>query len=644
MRRLTASFVAASLALWLTGCGGGGSLGGGSTPSPTITSVSVTASPTTITTAQTATCTATVAGTGSFSSSVTWTATKGTITSSGVLTPSGTGTTTCTATSTQDQTKSSGASITVTAPAVSVIISPTSATVPSGGTQQFTATVVNATDTSVTWSTTAGTISTSGLLSLAGVAAGTNVTVTVTSNADSTKSATAQVTITQRQITIALSPSTANSRLLTPMFPIGVGNPSPSNTLVADDLSATGIQAGDIATTTDPSGSVGVYTVTAADVANGYFLWPYAFNCTDTNGCHPTSVVLTTTYAPHFIKAQVASADGTIKSNTLWIPFTTDQQTMVFSKDGSSIYFALSSYPVQKYATADGASQGTVMGENNLSIAVDDQTGDLITNESTTEGSLTGTIYATSILGNSANANTITIAHSAISILMAVAAKSGVGYATDTAAGTLDQIDLSQMAVIDSVPSGIDPWAMDVATVKNTDLIATYSVQDTTLRYFDKNLDLISSLPLTGVTGDTGKDFTGGWPLKLFASGTVALLSSYDKLLITASLDTTNTLQLAKQISLAGNPIGLAKDEAHQAIIVWYANTATGVTTVQSFDLATLTPKTIDASSLPVGFEASGILVSSDGTKLYVGGINFTDDAVHGFKANQPSLYILKNQ
>jgi hypothetical protein len=47
---------------------------------------------------------------------------------------------------------------------VSVQISPTLSTLASGGTQQFSATVSGSNNTAVTWSTTAGTISSSGLL------------------------------------------------------------------------------------------------------------------------------------------------------------------------------------------------------------------------------------------------------------------------------------------------------------------------------------------------------------------------------------------------------------------------------------------------------------------------------------------------
>src|SRR5258708_16992572 len=82
-------------------------------------------------------------------------------------------------------------------PPVSVSISPTSATLNGGGTQQFTATVSGSTNTAVTWSLSgAGTLSSSGLYTTpATVANQTTATVTATSQADTTKSPSATGTI-----------------------------------------------------------------------------------------------------------------------------------------------------------------------------------------------------------------------------------------------------------------------------------------------------------------------------------------------------------------------------------------------------------------------------------------------------------------
>lgn len=97
------------------------------------------------------------------------------------------------------------ASTTPTPIPLSITISPLTATVATGGTEQFTATVENTSNTAVTWqvngvtggNATAGTISSSGLYTAAGaVPSPATVTVTAVSQADTTKSASAQVTIT----------------------------------------------------------------------------------------------------------------------------------------------------------------------------------------------------------------------------------------------------------------------------------------------------------------------------------------------------------------------------------------------------------------------------------------------------------------
>jgi len=80
---------------------------------------------------------------------------------------------------------------------VSVSISPTSATVASGGTRQFTTGVTGTTNTAVTWSVSGGgKISSSGLYTAPTVSVNTAATVKATSTADTTKSATASITIT----------------------------------------------------------------------------------------------------------------------------------------------------------------------------------------------------------------------------------------------------------------------------------------------------------------------------------------------------------------------------------------------------------------------------------------------------------------
>ncbi len=86
------------------------------------------------------------------------------------------------------------ASFSATVQLVSVTIVPLTSTLLEGNAQQFIATVGNTANQTVTWTSTGGTVTASGLFT-AGATAGA-ASVTATSVQDSTKSATAQITIT----------------------------------------------------------------------------------------------------------------------------------------------------------------------------------------------------------------------------------------------------------------------------------------------------------------------------------------------------------------------------------------------------------------------------------------------------------------
>jgi len=101
-------------------------------------------------------------------------------------------------------------------PSVTVFISPASATMQAGRTQQFTSSVSGASDTSVAWqvngvsggNATIGTVSAAGLYAAPVVAPNPAVvTVTCVSNADATKSASATVTVTPATSIRVLEPN-----------------------------------------------------------------------------------------------------------------------------------------------------------------------------------------------------------------------------------------------------------------------------------------------------------------------------------------------------------------------------------------------------------------------------------------------------
>lgn len=141
--------------------------------------------------------TATVQGTSN--TAVNWSTSLGTISASGLFTaPKVTSNTsvTVTAKSVVDTTRNDSAFVTVVRPSVSVSISPTSDSLVSGETQQFVAVVQGTTNTALTWSVTAGTISSGGLFRAPSVTStSTTVTVTATSVADTSKHATASVVV-----------------------------------------------------------------------------------------------------------------------------------------------------------------------------------------------------------------------------------------------------------------------------------------------------------------------------------------------------------------------------------------------------------------------------------------------------------------
>jgi hypothetical protein len=131
---------------------------------------------------------------------VSWSATTGTVNSSGLFTASAVTVSTAatvTATSAADPTKSAKASVTLQPRAAIVVsISPASATLPSAAVQQFTASVSNTSKPQVTWSSTAGSITSAGLYTAPTVSSTTTATITAASQADTTKKAFAALPIT----------------------------------------------------------------------------------------------------------------------------------------------------------------------------------------------------------------------------------------------------------------------------------------------------------------------------------------------------------------------------------------------------------------------------------------------------------------
>ena len=145
---------------------------------------------------------------------------------------------------------------------IAVSVSPVTATLGAGATQQFTATVAGSTNSAVTWSATGGSVSSTGLYT-APSTPGT-YTVTATSVADPTQSASATVTV-NAPVAIAISPAVLSLSLGgTQQFTATVTGTT--NTAVTWSASGGTISASGLFTA--PAVLVGIYTVTATSVAD----------------------------------------------------------------------------------------------------------------------------------------------------------------------------------------------------------------------------------------------------------------------------------------------------------------------------------------------------------------------------------------
>ena len=214
---MTGLLVSLALIGLMIACGGGGNNAAPNPPPPQgAITVSVNPFSATVPLGGTQQFSAIVAN--SSNNSVTWSlsgsGTAGSsISGSGLLTIASSGDTPASfsvvATSQADTTKSGTSAVTI--PVVGVGVSPPSAAVPLGGTQQFTASVTNSSDTAVTWTlngtgATGSSISQSGMLTVAASAATpVNFSVVATSQADATQSGSSAATIPA--VAVGVTPS-----------------------------------------------------------------------------------------------------------------------------------------------------------------------------------------------------------------------------------------------------------------------------------------------------------------------------------------------------------------------------------------------------------------------------------------------------
>jgi hypothetical protein len=278
---------------------------------------------------------------------------------------------------------------------------------------------------------------------------------------------------------------------------------------------------------------------------------------------------------------------------------------------------------VRKYkadGTADGSCQAVSLGHSN---AVDDKTGYLL---------IDGEIY------NPSGSNSTSGACDAMDTpnpqglpsgkVMAVAANNGYAGLVQPANNSASFYDMtagvnSQPTVVTASNLGDHPEEIAMGTFGGETDAFVVSLNGTPSLYKVRASDAYTgeepALALTGITPlstvQAANPVAGGWQIVVFdsgpASGTIAVLSTYDKLLL---LINESTWQITKSVTLSGTPFRIVADTTNGKVIVAYANPTSVTTTYAAVDASsgTVTPLTSTSSLLSVG-----LAVSADGTKIY---------------------------
>ncbi len=275
----TQQFTASAAATWAASCGSVSSSGLFTAPSTTgtctitatnssgtkatatatVTSSSFTVSPTSVS--------LNVGATQQFTASAaaTWAASCGSISSSGLFTaPSTTGT--CTITATNSSGTKATATATITSAAFAV--SPTTATVNVGGTQQFTA------NAAATWATSCGSISSSGLFTAPSTTGTCTITATNSSGTKATATATvtsASFTVTPKTVSLSVNSSTQFSASASATWAASCGSISSGGLYSAPSTTGTCTIT---ATSSSGATATATATITSAPTGTGFVIYP----------------------------------------------------------------------------------------------------------------------------------------------------------------------------------------------------------------------------------------------------------------------------------------------------------------------------------------------------------------------------------
>jgi hypothetical protein len=588
-------------ALWLSGCGGGGAstIGTGSTPAPTVT---VSASPTSITAGQSSTLTITTGSATSCTGTDSLAGTTVPLNATGTVVVKPTVTSTYSVNCTgPGGSNSASATVTVTAapPTVtSVTVTATPTSITTTQTAQVTAVVAGtgSFSSAVTWTATGGTIS------------GTGNTVTLTPSGVGTATATATSTQTG-YTTVSGSASIA----VTQAPPVITGISPAVYYLDGQgegyfEIDGTGFAGGDTVSITTPGSLLSV-------------------SLTGTTKIQVMTRLESAFYSPGWFGFKVCEADGVTCSNTEYVAFIGNQNTLAIGPDGELYQndqaqgnTGINDYNdyVRKFKVANGVAtaDGSIATSLMQSIPVDNKTG------YNTGGGVT----------LDANGNLISIAANDGNGSGWVGEDANNGLSCGTRPNGSPTANLLSCypvgvpnAPLNSVTLGTEPWTVAMGTFNSTTYAFVYSRKTTPMLWKVKasTATLVGSYAPTGFTDSAtifSSSYLAGWEVVVFQSGplsgTVAILSNYDKVLI--FVNTTTMAQIGQPITLTGNPFRIAKDETNGKVVVEFAdftNATTPKSTFASVSPSAITPAVYVSTSLNLG---AGFAVSPDGKYLYV--------------------------
>lgn len=267
-------------------------------------------------------------------SGVTWTATAGSITTTGLYTAPTTmpASSTVTIKATGSGNQSGTATVTLIALPSTITVKPATANVTLGLTQQFTATG----QSNVTWSATAGSISTSGLYTAPTVMPASS-TVTINATGSGNQSGTATVTLIAPPSPITVAPATANVALGATQQFTATGQTSVTWSATAGSISAAGLYTAPTAmpvlntvtiTASGAGNQSGTASVTLTSVANPQmtaaaahrFLEQAGFGPTPADVAHLQSIGFQAWLNEQFAMAPVSNYNAALVSSQEGLP------------------------------------------------------------------------------------------------------------------------------------------------------------------------------------------------------------------------------------------------------------------------------------------------------------------------------------